>query len=273
MSSSIFRSVSCLSLSFAWFYFPFFSFFHLLSSLPPVSVFFFASLRSCSCGCRSLPLCLLSCSLSFSIAFSFSFGRFRCLLGFPVLAWSLYCAFHTFSFCVPNCLPSFCLSHCGLLPCCHFLVFSPLWPLLAVSAPLSTLPHSLLACSDFLRRPVLSYWVLASPFSFLFFSFLSTFLLVFPIPFASVFLPIFSFCFTDLSVGAGGSLLFFSFGLLALVLELLCLPCVSLVRSLSRTLLHGLRCSSSLGGFLGCLFLLSFPFFFFFFSPAVRRPF
>ena len=62
LSYSIFRSVCSLSLSFAWFSLPF-SFFRLLSSLPPMSCFCFAALVvlvvvvHCRSSCR-LDLCL-----------------------------------------------------------------------------------------------------------------------------------------------------------------------------------------------------------------------
>ena len=167
------------------------------------------------------------------------------------------------SFCLPNRLPSICLSRCGLLPCCSFLVFSPLWPLLlAVSAPLATLPPSIFASHLFRFSLVSGVALLGVGFAF---SFL--FLIVYVSSGVSDsicprFLLIFSFCFTDLSVSVCGSLLFFSsFGSFALASELRCLPCVSFIHSLSRKLLLGLRCSSSLGEFLGCLILLSFPFF------------
>ena len=84
------------------------------------------------------PVVSLSLSISISIAFFFlslvwGVSVFAWLYGISLVVVLCFSYFFYFlsafvSFCLPNCLPSIiCLLRCGLLPCCRFLVFSPLW--------------------------------------------------------------------------------------------------------------------------------------------------
>ena len=208
------------------------------------------------------------------------------MLGPPVLAWSLYYAFRTLSFCFLSTFVSFCLLNC-LPSFCLALWVAPLLPFSCIFTSVAFSRHfgSSVYTSSFrirfslvpiffgVRRCTVGYWLrLFLFFSFLFFfvyvssgvsdsvhqRFLACLYVLFYRPFCRC-VRLSSFLLLSRLVGS--------------CLELRCLPCVSIVHSLSCTLLHGLCCSSSLSGFLGCLFFLSFPFFFFFlfFSPAVLR--